>query len=190
MSLPAAIVASAGEPREEICVAKSVAELTSQNTVVRVQKVQAGVVKIPGPLLRFYDVTLSVERGEKISRHEFRCRDDGGEVAIVQRQPYPKPVASVFLWRQAPEAARRRRFGVEASRLALSRGPIAALGEGGESRVASGEPSQGSARLRRLFSRSSDWERCSQQTVFPQLNEEARICAGRFFGSLLPVWQL
>jgi hypothetical protein len=80
------MVASAADSREEVCIAKSVAELSnSQNSVV-VQNVQAGVVKIPGPVLRFYDVTLSVQRDGKITRHEFRCRDDGGEVTIVQRR--------------------------------------------------------------------------------------------------------
>src|SRR3954453_22841602 len=73
------------------------------------------------------------------------------KLRLFKGAPYPKPVASVFLWRQAPEAARRRRFGVEASRLTLSRGPIAALGEGGESRVASDESSQGSAGLKAIL---------------------------------------
>ena len=90
VTLLTAALADAGDSRKEVCVAKSVAELSSQNSVVVVQKVEAGVVKIPGPLLRFYDVTLSVQSAAKTTRHEFRCRDDGvAEVAIVQRRTLP-----------------------------------------------------------------------------------------------------
>jgi hypothetical protein len=90
MSLTTAIVASAGDSREEVCVAKSIAELSnSQNSVV-VQNVQAGVVKIPDRVLRFYDVTLSVQNPAQTTKHEFRCRDDGvAEVSIVQRRTLP-----------------------------------------------------------------------------------------------------
>jgi len=90
MSLTITAAAQAAESREEVCVAKSVAELsTSQNSNVVVKKIEASVVKIPGPVLRLYTVTLSLQSEAKTSSHEFRCRDDGGEVTIVQRRVLP-----------------------------------------------------------------------------------------------------
>ncbi len=82
-----ATAAHAFDSREETCIRMAVAELSvSQNSKVVVQKVEASIVKITGPVLRLYAVTVSVQTDAQNVTHVFRCRDDGNEIRIVQRK--------------------------------------------------------------------------------------------------------